>query len=105
MASPYVNELDNDTFDDAIKSDVPVLVDFWAPWCGPCKALGPTIDQIADEVGGDAKICKVNIDDSMEIAARFGIQNIPTILIFKNGEVAQKFVGLQQKATLLNALK
>ncbi len=105
MASPYVNELDNDTFDDAIKADVPVLVDFWAPWCGPCKALGPTIDQIADEVGGDAKICKVNIDDSMEIAARFGIQNIPTILIFKNGEVAQKFVGLQQKATLLNALK
>lgn len=105
MASPYVNELDNDTFDDAIKADVPVLVDFWAPWCGPCKALGPTIDQIADEVGGNAKICKVNIDDSMEIAARFGIQNIPTILIFKNGEVAQKFVGLQQKATLLNALK
>lgn len=105
MASPYVNELDNDTFDEAIKADVPVLVDFWAPWCGPCKALGPTIDQIADEVGGDAKICKVNIDDSMEIAARYGIQNIPTILIFKNGEVAQKFVGLQQKATLLSALK
>lgn len=105
MASPYVNELDNDTFDEAIKADVPVLVDFWAPWCGPCKALGPTIDQIADEVGGDAKICKVNIDDSMEIAARYGIQNIPTILIFKNGEVAQKFVGLQPKATLLSALK
>lgn len=105
MASPYVNELDNDTFDDAIKADVPVLVDFWAPWCGPCKALGPTIDQIADEVGGTAKICKVNIDDSMEIAARFGIQNIPTILIFKNGEVVRKFVGLQQKATLLNELK
>lgn len=105
MASPYVNELDNDTFDDAIKAPVPVLVDFWAPWCGPCKALGPTIDQIADEVGGNAKICKVNIDDSMEIAARYGIQNIPTVLIFRNGEVAQKFVGLQQKATLLNALK
>lgn len=105
MASPYVNELDNDTFDDAIKADVPVLVDFWAPWCGPCKALGPTIDQIADEVGGNAKICKVNIDDSMGIAARYGIQNIPTVLIFKNGEVAQKFVGLQQKATLLNALQ
>lgn len=105
MASPYVNELDNDTFDAAIAADVPVLVDFWAPWCGPCKALGPTIDQIADEVGGNAKICKVNIDDSMEIAARFGIQNIPTILIFKNGVVAQKFVGVQQKATLLNALQ
>lgn len=105
MASPYVNELDNDTFDAAIAADVPVLVDFWAPWCGPCKALGPTIDQIADEVGGNAKICKVNIDDSMEIAARFGIQNIPTILIFKNSEVAQKFVGVQQKATLLDALR
>ena len=90
---------------EVMNSDKKVLLDFWAPWCGPCKALGPTIDQIADEVGGDAKICKVNIDDSMEIAARFGIQNIPTILIFKNGEVAQKFVGLQQKATLLNALK
>lgn len=105
MASPYVNELDNDTFDAAIAADVPVLVDFWAPWCGPCKALGPTIDQIADEVGGNAKICKVNIDDSMEIAARFGIQNIPTILIFKNGQVAQKFVGVQQKSTLLDALR
>ena len=105
MASPYVNELDNDTFADAIKTDVPVLVDFWAPWCGPCKALGPTIDQIADEVGGNAKICKVNIDEAMEVAARFGIQNIPTILVFKGGEVVQKFVGVQQKATLLNALK
>jgi thioredoxin 1 len=105
MASPYVNELDNDTFADAIKADVPVLVDFWAPWCGPCKALSPTIDQIADEVGGDAKICKVNIDEAMEVAARFGIQNIPTILIFKGGEVVQKFVGVQQKATLLSALK
>ena len=105
MASPYVNELDNDTFDAAIAADVPVLVDFWAPWCGPCKALGPTIDQIADEVGGNAKICKVNIDESMEIAARFGFQNIPTVLIFRNGEVAQKFVGVQQKGTLLAALK
>ena len=105
MASPYVNELDNDTFDAAIAADVPVLVDFWAPWCGPCKALGPTIDQIADEVGGNAKICKVNIDESMEIAARFGIQNIPTVLIFRNGEVTQKFVGVQQKGTLLAALK
>lgn len=105
MASPYVNELDNDTFDAAIAADVPVLVDFWAPWCGPCKALGPTIDQIADEVGGNAKICKVNIDESMEIAARFGIQNIPTVLIFRNGEVVQKFVGVQQKGTLLAALK
>lgn len=105
MASPYVNELDKDTFDAAIAADVPVLVDFWAPWCGPCKALGPTIDQIADEVGGNAKICKVNIDESMEIAARFGIQNIPTVLIFRNGEVVQKFVGVQPKGTLLAALK
>ena len=105
MASPYVNELDGDTFDAAINSGVPVLVDFWAPWCGPCKALAPTIDQIADEVGASAKICKVNIDESMEIAARFGIQNIPTVLVFKNGEVAQKFVGVQQKATLLAALQ
>lgn len=105
MSSPYVNELDKDTFDAAINSDVPVLVDFWAPWCGPCKALGPIIDQVAEELSVNAKICKVNIDESIELASRFGIQNIPTVLIFKKGEVVEKFVGVQQKSTLLAALK
>lgn len=104
MASPLVKELTSATFDAEVNADVPVLVDFWAPWCGPCRMLAPVIDQVADEVKDAAKICKVNIDEATDIAGKFGIMNIPTILVFKNGEVVQKMVGVQSKASLIAAL-
>lgn len=98
--------LDSSNFDAAIAGTaVPVLVDFWAPWCGPCKMLSPVIDQIAGEVGDAAKVCKVNVDEAMDIAARFGIQNIPTLLVFKNGEVVKRLVGLRPKTEILAALQ
>lgn len=104
MASLNVKELNDSNFDAEVNADVPVLVDFWAPWCGPCRMLAPTIDALADELKDSAKICKVNVDEAAAVAAKFGIMNIPTILIFKNGEVVQKMVGVQSKAALVSAL-
>jgi len=77
---------------DVLGADVPVLVDFWAPWCGPCKALSPTLDQVAEAVDGTAKIAKVNVDDNQELAAEFNIRGIPALLIFKNGEMAEQLM-------------
>ena len=85
-------------------SDVPVLVDFWAPWCGPCKMLGPTIEQLAGEFAGKAKVGKVNVDDNQDLAAQFGIRGIPTVLLFKGGKQVGSFVGLKPKEELATAL-
>lgn len=91
MANENVINVTDATFDaEVIKSDKPVLVDFWAPWCGPCVQLGPVIDQIADATVGRAKVTKVNIDDNAEIAARYRIRAIPALLLFKGGEVAEQ---------------
>ncbi|KAB2643460.1 MAG: thioredoxin [Verrucomicrobia bacterium] len=91
MANANVINVTDATFDaEVIKSDKPVLVDFWAPWCGPCVQLGPVIDQIADATVGRAKVAKVNIDDNAEIAARYRIRAIPALLLFKGGEVAEQ---------------
>ncbi len=84
---------------EVLQSDVPVLVDFWAPWCGPCKMVGPVIDQLAKENEG-VKIGKLNVDDSGEVAERYGISSIPAILLFKNGQVVDSVVGAQPKAAL-----
>ncbi len=100
-----VMNFESATFDaDVIKSDVPVLVDFWAPWCGPCKMIGPIIEEIAGEMGEDVKIGKVNVDNNQELAGQFGVRGIPTIMIFKGGEVAASFVGLRPKEDLVQAL-
>ena len=89
---------------EVIQSDIPVLVDFWAPWCGPCKMLLPVIEGLAEEVT-DAKICKVNVDDEPELAARFKVMTIPTLLVFKNGEVAATSVGVKSKSAILEMIK
>ncbi|MGD9547917.1 MAG: thioredoxin [Candidatus Krumholzibacteriia bacterium] len=100
-----VMHFDNGNFDtEVMKSEVPVLVDFWAPWCGPCKAIGPIVEELAGEFGATAKIGKINVDDNQELAGKFGIRGIPTVMIFKGGEVANTFVGLRSKEDLREAL-
>ncbi|MEO6846267.1 MAG: thioredoxin [Chthoniobacterales bacterium] len=105
MANENVLELTAANFDEVIsQASGPVLVDFWAPWCGPCKMIAPLIDQIADEKKGEVKVGKVNVDDHPSIAQKFGIQNIPTMIIFRGGEVKQKVTGMTSKNDLLGKL-
>jgi len=99
--SNSILELDQTNFADSIKnSDKTVLVDFWAPWCGPCKAIAPILEELAQEIGDQVQICKVNIDNNSAIANEYSIRAIPTILIFKDGAVAETLVGLTSKEDL-----
>jgi len=98
MASESVLEFTEGNFDaEVLSSDVPVLVDFWAEWCQPCRMLTPTINELADEYDGKVKVGKVDTDSNREISVKFGISAIPTVILFKNGEIEKKFVGLTAK--------
>jgi thioredoxin 1 len=101
-----VKELSDRDFEaEVLHSAEPVLVDFWAPWCGPCRMIAPLIEELASENVGGVKVGKVNIDDSPATAATYGVSSIPTLMIFKNGEVVDRFVGVQPKKRLQDAIE
>lgn len=89
---------------EVLQSDLPVMIDFWAPWCGPCKALTPTVHKLAEELEGKVKVVKINIDESPEIAGKYSIMSIPTLLIFVNGAVSDQLIGLVQKDKIMDKL-
>jgi thioredoxin 1 len=105
MAGNNVIELNDANFDKEVNaSDKPVLVDFGATWCGPCKILAPIVEKLADEFAGKYKVCKVDIDEAPTVAAKFGIKGVPTVLVFKNGQKTGQHVGVTNKETLLKML-
>lgn len=98
-------EITDANFDETVlQSDKPVMVDFWAAWCGPCRMVGPIIDQISDEFEGKAVVGKLDVDANQEFAAKYGVRNIPTVLVFQNGEVVGRQVGVAQKQAYADAL-
>ncbi|MFT6881639.1 MAG: thioredoxin 1 [Marinoscillum sp.] len=97
-------EITDQNFEEIINSDMPVLVDFWAEWCGPCKMIGPVVEELASDYEGRAIIGKVDVDSNPEVSAKFGIRSIPTLLVFKNGEIVDKQVGAVPKTTLSQKL-
>lgn len=104
IAMSNVQQLDANNFDSTISSGV-VLVDFWAEWCGPCKMIGPVIEEVANEIGDDAVVAKVNVTEAQEVASKYNVRSIPAIFVFKDGEVVNQFVGVQDKQTLVGAIK
>src|SRR5690242_14285099 len=101
MASPNIITLTTDNFEQRVlKSDTPVLVDFWAEWCGPCKMIAPVLDELADEYSGRVLIGKVNIDEHQSLATEYGVRAIPTLLMFHDGQVTEQIVGLRSKRDL-----
>src|SRR5437588_8340056 len=105
MATQTVIEATDANFDESVlKSDLPVLIDFWAAWCGPCKMIAPLIDELATDYTGKATVGKVNIDDEMELAQQFGVSSIPTLIVLKNGKEVNRFVGVTAKGQLAKAI-
>ncbi|WKN44350.1 thioredoxin [Tunicatimonas pelagia] len=102
MSKPL--EITDSNFNEVINSDQPVLVDFWAEWCGPCKMIAPVVDELANDYDGKAVVGKVDVDSNPEVAGKFGIRSIPTLLVFKNGEIVDKQVGAVNKSVLSQKL-
>ncbi|HXW34642.1 MAG TPA: thioredoxin [Acidimicrobiales bacterium] len=104
--SERITTLSDNTFDEHVKaSETPVLVDFWAEWCGPCKNIAPILEEIADEQAGKLQVAKVNVDENLDLARRYDVLSIPTLLLFKDGELQQRLVGAKGKAQLLQELQ
>jgi thioredoxin 1 len=100
-----VTEFDDTNFEkEVLRADGPVLVDFWAPWCGPCRMIAPVVEELAGENSGTIKVGKLNVDDAPNSAQNYGVSSIPTLIIFKQGEVVERFVGVQPKSRLQQAI-
>jgi thioredoxin 1 len=105
MAGNVLEFTDSSFEQEVLKSDQPVLVDFWAVWCGPCRMIAPTVEALANDYAGKAKIGKVNVDENQSIPQKYGIRGIPTLLLFKNGEVQEQLVGAASRETIENLIK
>ncbi|MGB2601067.1 MAG: thioredoxin [Candidatus Omnitrophota bacterium] len=99
-----INVNDTNFKEEVLDSDIPVLVDFWAEWCGPCRMIAPTLEEIAKEYEGRVKVCKLNVEEGQKTASEYGIMNIPTLIIFKGGEIAEKVVGVIPKGDIISKL-
>ena len=95
-----VHEINDQSFTEVLKSTQPVLLDLWAPWCGPCRMVGPVIDKLAGQYAGKFKFCKMNVDDNQKTAARFNVMSIPTLIFFKNGKAVDTVIGAQSESAL-----
>ncbi|MEL6723467.1 MAG: thioredoxin, partial [Pseudomonadota bacterium] len=102
MAAEHITD---ENFDDAVASDTPVVVDFWAEWCGPCKAMAPHLDAVADEMSGDIRVAKINVDDNPMAASKYGIRGLPTLMIFKDGKVTATHPGAMSKQKITEWIK
>jgi thioredoxin 1 len=105
MSNPNVSQVSDASFEgDILKSQVPVLVDFWAPWCGPCRSVAPIVEDLATQYAGKIKVAKINVDESTEVAMRYQITSIPTFILFKNGEVADRALGALPKSEFVKLI-